>query len=249
MLFTEPMLEGYQKKTHHLLLAATDVLRKHTEILGIPMIHMTRVYEYPWALEVVPPRGRIFDVGTDDLFMVMMLAVGVDQLTVHKTEQDVHGLAKIQFGPTHYPIYSLYRDYAKQVQMVVGHPHRLPLAPNTYDVIYNISVMEHVPKHLAPLWMNALWETLKPGGAMVMTCDYSIQGEGEGFWNHDYSQFIADQHAIVEHGEGVPWREGKEKIEADGVMRFVAEAADDHRRILGSVYGVVLRKPMGNGSL
>jgi SAM-dependent methyltransferase len=55
----------------------------------------------------------------------------------------------------------------------------LPIPANTYDVVYCISVIEHLPPEKRVYAVIELWRLIKPGGHLLLTLDVSLTNQNE----------------------------------------------------------------------
>ena len=121
---------------------------------------------------------------------------------------------------------------------------------DTFDVIYNLSVIEHVEPENQRMWMENTWRVLKPGGRMVLTCDFfpfksfGFECAQDNIRNHNLSYLVSDLGAGVSEVEGweVPWLVGYDgqRVKSDqDVIAWELGSFDEPY----SVYGVVLTKP------
>ena len=228
--------------------------------------HNTRLAEYPWVFNAVEPRGAILDIGTNPQATVHLLyrlakdgvaKPGFERLVSHHTHQDTRVLGVVPVGPFGWnsmdPVYKL---HAKHHQIVFGYPNDLPLQPESFDMIYNVSVMEHVPSPHAKEWAFGIWRFLKPGGCIVMTCDHLVEHPAgyryEGhecthIENHPWWDWIQEWGATIEAAEpaDLPWHpEFDESIWMDpDVWKEPYPVAEGVQAPLYGVYGLVLRKP------
>jgi len=60
----------------------------------------------------------------------------------------------------------------------VGNPLRTSLIPGYFDVVYSVSVLEHVPFELTPAVWNHLGLLVKPGGELIHAVDIPFTSNG-----------------------------------------------------------------------
>jgi hypothetical protein len=76
------------------------------------------------------------------------------------------------------------QDYISQNPQVkfvlerVGDPQRSSLQPEYYDVVYSVSVLEHVPNNLTPAVWKHLGLLVKPGGELIHAVDVPFTSNG-----------------------------------------------------------------------
>ncbi|MCK9596724.1 class I SAM-dependent methyltransferase [Candidatus Pacearchaeota archaeon] len=152
----------------------------------------TRLKEYPTVLNIASNfhgglKGKkVLDIGSDMLFVSALLMEQTD-LTIHKVfSSDYEHLTDILIWALRNNLeaewtsfMSILKDY--EAKMVVGLVEELPLQKEFFDVVFNISVLEHIPicygvdkyeKHL-----KACWDLVAPGGIIIFTIDYLMNGE------------------------------------------------------------------------
>jgi SAM-dependent methyltransferase len=141
--------------------------------------------------------------------------------------------------------------------MVLGLPQDLHIKEGTYDVIYCISTIEHVPPSDFMNWLNASWRLLKPGGSIAVTADYlTNQPMGYGHWehrfcmgNHDLWSWIQETGGELLHADpkeipGSPEFDDKIFLDPDVWNEpYPAVPADVDFHGNFTVYGFVLKKP------
>lgn len=239
-----------------------DMTRYLFEVLGIRLSdesqemeevwstfwHPTRIIEWPWALSWCDQDAKIFDIGSDPLFSLLLLVEGNREVTLHHTCEDVPNLGKaLLHGVGWVDLEKAWRHYADKLKMVYGYPEQLDLAPEIYDVIFNISVMEHVEEENWFGWMDATWKLLKPGGRLVMTCDYLLKvpesGQVIDIINHPFEQFFNSLDVeFLTPTAHIPWHE-------DFVPAILEEAAElthpANEDGTYTVYGFAVRKGQG----
>lgn len=156
--------------------------------------HVTRHAEYPFALKAVDAfsgggLGRVFDVGSDPKFSVGVSSL-CDHITMHYTHQNTCHMGLLG-GPGE--MCSLHDWVARnrgKVAMVNQTPPVSVVERHAYDVVFCLSVLEHVyPEDLAD-WERFIVSLVKPGGVIVFTCDWLLSGEMPGeIFNHQYGLF------------------------------------------------------------
>ena len=168
-----------------LLTDRPDLLRHLADLsratFGFYTRHFTRTLEYPWVaakLETLAPGRRVLDIGSGlnpvPLFLARRGAM-VDCV-------DPHPLRRV---PPHQPDWNEwgYHDYAH------AHPHlrshnldALSFEPKEpLDVVYSVSVIEHLPRTAREAMLARCRQWLGPGGRLLLTIDL-IPGT-QNLWN------------------------------------------------------------------
>jgi len=129
----------------------------------------TRIWEYPWAFHAIPsqPGMRALDIGGGLSGFAVTLARNKLEVTVldpGKSGQEPGVLLE-----------QLARMHGAEVRHVEGHPGDPGLALDGFDLVYCLSVVEHLPsaQERARL-MRAAWDALRPGGHFVLTVDLDL---------------------------------------------------------------------------
>lgn len=214
--------------------------------------HVTRIIEWPWALNWIETGDKVFDVGSDPTFALHLLRDGVGDVTMHHTSVDTENLGQVLVH--HHGWVSaalLFKRHDKKLKMVWGYPDQLDIPDATYDVVTNLSVMEHVEPENWKSWMAFCWRILKPGGLLVMSCDYLVTEPKDGpeidITNHPYWEFFLNPRYFERFGfqhsmRHVPWHpeyEPKQFVDHPNVL-ILGHPANREGKF--TVYGFVVRK-------
>jgi SAM-dependent methyltransferase len=131
----------------------------------VSYLHPGKRWEYPWALEraALAPESRVLDAGCGDSIFPVYLARQGHQVTAVDLEftgtlGDLHGV----------PIEYVRADLC-----------RLPQPDGSFDAVFCISVIEHLPEPRIPLAIQELRRVLRPGGKLLLTTDYYRDAEEE----------------------------------------------------------------------
>jgi SAM-dependent methyltransferase len=151
----------------------------------VSYLHPSKQWEYPWALEQVDlsPGSRVLDAGCGASIFPIYLAklsylVSAADLSPPTGLPDMHGV---------------------HVSYVSADLTRLPWKEGTFDAVFCISVLEHLPRAGMPAAMQEMRRVLKTGGRLLLTTDYFVdhrakiryEGPGEPF-EVDWSFFDRD---------------------------------------------------------
>ncbi len=212
--------------------------------------HMTRIVEWPWAIDWIEDGDKVFDVGSDPTFGLHCLRNGVVDFTMHHTCFDTEHLGRILIHSVGWITAApIFRKHARKLKMVWGYPDQIDIPDETYDVVTNLSVMEHVEPENWRSWMDFCWRILKPGGLLVMSCDYLVgehpdEGQKIDITNHPYWEFFSEkmgwgfQHSMTH----VPWHPSYDpsQLVDDPDVLVVSHPANRDGKF--TVYGFVVRK-------
>jgi hypothetical protein len=143
------------------------------------MWHATRVKEWSWALleveKIAKEKGEVnvLDVGCDPRFAALLMTVPGVTVTMHRTWCDTEMLGKF-YGAKMLPFME---EYHARVRILVADPvNEIPRTD--FDVVTNISVMEHLPGEMWKEWSDWSWGCLRSGGDYLLTLDWLTDGKG-----------------------------------------------------------------------
>lgn len=135
----------------------------------------------PWAvkalLRAVPPPARLLEIGGGEPIVSGFLnELGYDVTLVDPYD----GFGN---GPT---TYENYVNCFPNVRIVRAYfePHLQAFAPASFNAVFSVSVLEHIPLEPMAKFFQAIREFLAPGGASIHCFDLVLQG-------------IAEEHALT----------------------------------------------------
>ena len=153
--------------------------------------NVTRYFEYPWAFYAVPLRKgmKALDFGGGHCgFQFVLDKCGLE---VHNVDP---GLSSNGVG---WPIneetmLKLNNKFKTKVKLHNTFIEKAQLPNNYFDVIYSISVLEHLTKPELKKAMSEISRILKPGGRVVITLDlfpnvYPFTKKKKNRWGHNFS--------------------------------------------------------------
>jgi SAM-dependent methyltransferase len=136
----------------------------------------TREREYAWAFQQITSLqpSRALDVGGGLCGMQFVLErSGVHVVNVDPGE-DSTGLG----WPVHTAaIERINRAFKTKVELVSATVQDAGLEPDSFDVAYSISTIEHIDAAELPTLLSSVREALKPGGSLVLTIDLFLDVE------------------------------------------------------------------------
>jgi SAM-dependent methyltransferase len=173
--------------------------------------HVTRVWEYPWAMKHCPPVGNVLDIGSDPKWFVNLVAKG-HKVVAHHTYHDTAVRGRIHpWEPDGgISLEKFYREHKHQTLGVLGLLEDLNFIRDEYfDTIYCLSVIEHVQRDEINGLLSNLVSLLRPGGKLCITADwfteFGVGGGVEGYVvNYDLDALSHVLKPVTPLDE-VPW--------------------------------------------
>ena len=143
-------------------------------LLSTPSLYAARMWEYPYALlsAELQPGMRCADVGCGmTAFTIYLKEVG--KYHVVGVDPDV-----FQSG-IKYKGHGVSLEFIKKTELkfVKASMQNIPLISNSFDRVFSLSVMEHVPLDVAKKGMREMARILKPGGRAIITVDVNMFSE------------------------------------------------------------------------
>ena len=170
-----------------------------------------RYLEYPWVIENVlrtPAPGTVLDVGAGLSPVPLILASrgwAVTTIDYSRTKRDL-----AQAGTLNEWGFLDYREVDQRIRSFNQDFSRAEFAPDSFDVIYSVSVIEHMPAAIRRDVFGAAGRYLKSGGTFVLTLDL-VPGNLR-LWNRNLGKIVETPEA---HGT------------LDDVLRELREAGLD----------------------
>jgi SAM-dependent methyltransferase len=173
----------------------------------------TRAFEYPWAFHAAPLRRGLVAADLGGSLAGFQFVLARHGLEVHNVDPG-EAATGLGWPVTAAKIDALNRAFGTDVTL---HPCRLEeagLRDESVDLVYAISVIEHIPPEEIGGLMREIRRILRPGGAAVLTVDLFF----------DLAPFTDRRRN--QWGTNIDMRE---LVEASGL----ALAAGDRRELLG----------------
>lgn len=155
-----------------------DELDRLVEEEPVSYLHPGKRWEYPWALEraALDPGARILDVGVGDSIFPVYLAKRGHRITAVDLEFDG----------------SLGRRHGVDIGYVRADMAALPVRAGSFDAVFCISVIEHLPETAIPRALEEMRRALTPGGALLLTTDYYEDADAEIWHRSPEMEFRVD---------------------------------------------------------
>lgn len=186
----------------------------------------------PWAAKTVlghcPPPARLLEIGGGEPIVSGLLSeLGYDVTLVDPYD----GFGN---GPTDY---ERYRQEFPQVKIVREYfrPGLPALRAKSFDAIFSISVLEHIPPEALATCFDAIGEFLVPGGASIHCFDFILQGPGDAYDFANAQRILAEQKRIAAASSDTPFEQLLESLRSD-VETYFLSAQGHHQWRGGRVY-------------
>ena len=166
----------------------------------------------PWAAKAivanVPPPARVLEIGGGEPIASGFLAeLGYDVTLVDPYDGFGNGPTDYQRYVDEFPNVKIVREYFR--------PALSFLTPGSFDAIFSISVLEHIPADVLPSCFDAIGQFLRPGGASIHCFDFILQGAGD---THDFAnaqRILAEQSRITSTSSDPSFEAVVEQLRAD----------------------------------
>lgn len=147
----------------------------------------------PWALKAilasVPAGSKIIEIGAGEPLVASALAeLGYDVTVVDPYE----GAGN---GPVEYEHYVRKFKNVSIIKDVFG--ANLPFEPASFDAVYSISVIEHIPPENLPNLFAAIKMFLRPGGYSIHCADSVIEGNDTEFHHNQLKIILREQSKLM----------------------------------------------------
>lgn len=146
------------------------IAQKSIDRLGFFSRHPPRAFEYPWVCDKIDNAdGVAVDIGAGLSPMPFLLADrGMSVLTVDYSSLVRRIEDKGRWNEWGFLDYSLIDSRIKSQNADF---RRANIAPNSADIVYSVSVIEHMPAEIRRGVVHKIGRILKPGGRLVLTLD------------------------------------------------------------------------------
>lgn len=163
------------------VLSEMDALVAREEV---SYLHLSKRWEYPWALERGSPTAHscLLDAGCGaSIFPIYLAKKGCDVCALDMN-----------------PPTGLADAHNVSVKYVRGDLAELPFADDTFDQIYCISVIEHLPRSRIQQAMQEFKRVLRTGGKLLLTTDYYERADAEMWYRGPQESFRVDWNVFDE---------------------------------------------------
>ena len=192
------VLEYSHLSGRHSLLAET--ILSSLQAFGFFTGTAIRYLEYPWVVENIiraPAPGAVLDVGAGVSPVPLRLASRGWKVTTIDFSQTTRSLS--QSGRMNEWGYLDYQEADQRIQSLNEDFSQADFAPGSFDVIYSVSVIEHMPAAIRRDVISAASRYLKTGGRLVLTLD--LEPGSLQLWNRNLGKVVEEPkaHGTLDH--------------------------------------------------
>jgi SAM-dependent methyltransferase len=176
------VLEYEQLSGHRSLLA--EAIFVSLQAFGFYTRHAPRYLEYPWIIERIlhaSAPGAVLDLGAGVSPVPLILAARDWAVTTVDYSQTIRSVT--QPGKLNEWGFLDYKEVDGRIRSVNEDFSKTDFAPDSFDVIYSVSVIEHMPADIRRDVVATASKCLKPGGGLILTLD--LEPKTLRLWNRD----------------------------------------------------------------
>ena len=181
----------------------------------------------PWAVKAllanVPPPARLLEIGGGEPIASGFLAeLGYDVTLVDPYDGFGNGPTDYQRYVELFPHVKIVREYFR--------PGLSTLTAGSFDAIFSISVLEHLPGDALTSCFDGMAEYLSPNGSSIHCFDFILQGPGNV---HDFAgsqRILAEQQRITRQTAAEPFENLVERLKSDVETFFLSPQGHHHWR-------------------
>jgi SAM-dependent methyltransferase len=181
----------------------------------------------PWAAKAilanVPPPARVLEIGGGEPWVSGFLEeLGYDVTLVDPYDGSNQGPTDFDRYVEQFPNVNIVREYFRP---------RLPdLVPGSFDAIFSISVLEHIPPDALASCFAAIAEFLAPNGTSIHCFDFVLQGRGEDRHFAQAEQILAQQAQLSGKPQELSLEALLERLRGDVETFFLSPQGHHHWR-------------------
>ena len=181
----------------------------------------------PWALKAilanVRPPARLLEIGGGEPIVCGLLAeLGYDVTLVDPYDGFANGPTDYERYVERFPHVKIIREYFR--------PGLPGLAPQSFDGIFSISVLEHVAADSLSSCFDAIAEFLAPAGASIHCFDFILQGHGDAHDLANAQRILAEQYRITGARSDESFEDLLQRLRNDVETFFLAPQGHHHWR-------------------
>jgi len=173
----------------------------------------------PWAAKAilanVPPPARLLEIGGGEPIVSGFLSeLGYDVTLVDPYDGFGNGPTDYQRYVEQFPHVKIVREY-----FCPGLPG---LIPQSFDAIFSISVLEHIPPDSLRSCFDAIAEFLSPEGASIHCFDFILQGNGDAHDLLNGQEILAEQKRVTNEPGNRSFEQLLQRLRADVETFFLS---------------------------
>jgi 2-polyprenyl-3-methyl-5-hydroxy-6-metoxy-1,4-benzoquinol methylase len=181
----------------------------------------------PWTVKAilanVPPPARILEIGGGEPIICGFLQeLGYEVTLVDPYEGSNNGPTEFERYVAQFPNVKIVREYFRS-----GLPG---LRRESFDAIFSVSVLEHMPPPSLSLCFDAIAEFLAPDGASIHCFDFVLQGRGSARHLVSAQNILAEQARITGGQQTTSFDELLQAISSDVETFFLSPQGHHHWR-------------------
>jgi hypothetical protein len=181
----------------------------------------------PWAakaiLAQVPPPARLLEIGGGEPIVSGFLSeLGYDVTLVDPYDGFGNGPTDYERYVARFPHVKIVREYFR--------PGLPGLKPQSFDAIFSISVLEHIPPDSLPVCFDAIEGFLSPRGVSVHCFDFILQGNGDAHNLVQAQEILGEQRRVTGTPDHPPFGELLDRLRADVETFFLSPQGHHHWR-------------------
>lgn len=147
----------------------------------------------PWAIRTLlacaAPPARVLEIGGGEPIVSGFLSeLGYDVTLIDPYDGFGNGPTEYARYAESFPHVRIIRDYLSRETGV--------FAPETFDVVLSVSVLEHMPEEALESCFDAIAQVLVPGGCSVHCFDFIVSGQGQEYARQTGSHVLALQSGL-----------------------------------------------------
>ena len=173
----------------------------------------------PWAVKTIlshlPPPARLLEIGGGEPIVSGFLSeLGYDVTLVDPYDGFGNGPTDYERYRVQFPHVKIIRDYLR--------PGLAGLAPQSFNAIFSISVLEHIRPDPLRSCFDAVAEFLSPGGVSVHCFDFILQGNGDSYDYENAQRILTEQARVTGTKSEPPFDDLLARLRADVETFFLS---------------------------
>lgn len=167
-----------------------SVINKSREMLGWYINQYSRVFEYPYVLNMLSKLckdAKVLDFGTGIGTLPILLAEqGLEVKTIDNNSRCIRDIKNVN------NVWGFF-DYSSLNSNIQSFNESLSLTTfeeNTFDAIYSVSVIEHMPADIRRYILECFALQIKPNGKLILTLD--LKKDSYSLWNMSAGKVVED---------------------------------------------------------